>query len=339
MVAAPASFDGCNANIATDFSVQAGFKNSNSDISIIFLANNDNSWRSVEVFYLVTARDDLWVGSYTPNAFPLLGCWRNERRSAILEGAVNGLQNKYSLNAVVFISSLRSEAIGLTLDLKGATVNSSTGTIQVEVFSSASIEVIQISYIIYSQNIPFEVTTYASLSDLEHARHATYGFIGLNQFTQFGVNYLGIAFNSRGLICSGTGCSQDCVDIDLCKRLGGTINQKYCFVCKAGESLINYQCQTPCKPDEIFVNGACQCKNGFVSVGGVCKKICAENAYYYDSQRCVCLPGFYVSGSKCVLIPSCQQNEKFNGAACVCLEGYFRNSNGQCVNIPTCRDT
>lgn len=203
-----------------DYSVKAGFKSAD-ELTIVYLANDYQSFKKTEVFYLVTARDDLWVGSYIPNIFPFLGCWKNDQRNAILEGKVQGLQSQYSLNAVVFVSGIRTASSKFNLDLKGITVNPSTGSIQADAFSNAAIEYIEISYIVYSDKTPFQITTH--YGNLEVVRQATYGFIGANQITSFQINFLGLAINSRDIPCRGSGCTSICITPDLCTRLGGQI--------------------------------------------------------------------------------------------------------------------
>ena len=201
-----------------DYSVKAGFK-SVDELTIVYLANDYQSFKKTEVFYFVTARDDFWVGSYVPNIFPFLGCWKNDQRNAILEGKVEGLKRQYSLNAVVFVSGIRTTTGKFSLDLKGISVNPTTGSIQADAFSNAAIEYIEISYIVYSDNAPFQISTH--YGNVEIVREASYGFIGAHQFTSYQVNFLGLAINSNDLPCRGSGCTSRCVPPELCTRLGG----------------------------------------------------------------------------------------------------------------------
>lgn len=145
---------------------------------------------------------------------------------------------------MVFVSGIRTTTSKFNLDLKGITVNPSTGSIQADAFSNAAIEYIEISYIIYSNNVPFQITTH--FGNLEIVRQATYGFIGANQITSFQINFLGFAINSRNIPCKGSGCTSTCITPDLCTKLEGQIIDKYCLLCKKGEIVRNYECTKPC---------------------------------------------------------------------------------------------
>ena len=139
----------------------------------------------------------------------------------LLEGSVSGLERQYTVNAVVFVSGIRTDTRDFSLDLKGVTVNPTLKTIQIDAFSNAAIEFLEISYIIYDVNAPFTINIL--FNNLELVPEANYGFIGVNQFTTSLVNFLGFTIDSRDLLCRGSGCTSLCVHPDLCQKLGGVI--------------------------------------------------------------------------------------------------------------------
>ena len=306
-IAVPASFEGFSHAQGADFSIQVGFKDQNT-MSIIYLADSGSDWRKVSINYLVTARDDIWAGSFSVSSFPFLGCYKNERNSIVAQGEVTGLRQKYNTNAVVFISAIRTESKKFYIDLKGVSVNPSTGVLSVEVFSNAAIEVLQLSYVVYTDSTPFNIEV-LPYSRIEEVKEATYGVAGLNQITKSAAIEIGLVINSKDLTCHGSGCTKECVSVPLCERLGGTVFERYCLICKAGEVLVNNECVPACRDYEVYVHGKCQCADGYVEVDGWCKKICASNAYYDHQNRCVCLPGYFEYYGACKEIPTCGHYE------------------------------
>lgn len=107
-VAVPSSIEGYSSNSGLDFSVQIG--PSNKGLSMVLLIGNDNSWKKIEINYLVTARNDFWVGTFVSASFPLIGCWRNDIRYATLKSSIPSLAEARvsSAKALAFLSGVRT---------------------------------------------------------------------------------------------------------------------------------------------------------------------------------------------------------------------------------------
>lgn len=57
-----------------DYSVRAGKKNDRQKLNIVLLINDDVTWTSIQVSYIVTSRKDFRVGSFIADTFSLLDC-------------------------------------------------------------------------------------------------------------------------------------------------------------------------------------------------------------------------------------------------------------------------
>lgn len=116
-IAVPSSIEGYNSN-GLDFSVQIG--QSNKGLSMVLMIGNENNWRKIEISYLITARDDMWIGTFVSSTFPLIGCWRNDNRNAVLKSSIPSLADSRVINtkAIAFLSGVRTENKNFNIDIK-----------------------------------------------------------------------------------------------------------------------------------------------------------------------------------------------------------------------------
>lgn len=115
--------------------------------------------------------------------------------------------------------------------------------------------------------------------------------------------------------------------------------ESYCCLCKQGFRLSNNSCLPfDCGPNSYDYNGICVCNKGFYMVRGVCQS-CHSNEVY-NGIECVCLNGYTRNqNNQCVTnaIPVCSLNEvySYTQRQCVCLNGY-QYVMGRCQLIPNC---
>ena len=124
---------------------------------------------------------------------------------------------------------------------------------------------------------------------------------------------------------------------------------KVCSKCPSDTfyNLLTQECQPKCLQNQVFINGICQCLGGFYMIDGACQPCTYPSTYFngkcircpvntkYINGNCICASGLYMINGLCT---TCSLNEVYNGFICNCIDGYSRNSTGQCVKnlIPTC---
>ena len=210
-------------------------------------------------------------------------------------------------------------------------------TVRISVTQSATIETLEIGYIVKSNTSPI---LYSSFSP-QNTVSSPYTFVGVESFSSSGQTYMGSGFSSAsqsGLTCIGSQCPSSCVTVVTCQSLGGSIIGNTCYLCGTGFSIVNGGCQpnSPCGANQVFSNGQCVCISGYVEVNNVCYLSCGPNAYVYLSQ-CTCLPGYSFSNSlnQCTSnTPTCPPNYILTSGVCICPSPLGLIS-GECTNCPT----
>ena len=136
----------------------------------------DDSWTKISVSYLVSARTDLYLGSFIADTFSLFGCDSSKSDTGLIKYGISGLlQQKAGFNVQLFISGIKTDDASVNVKIWEAAVDSS-GLLTFNVRSNAnpSIENLHISYIIWS-NPSFNIFTFSDKSS-----EANYEIIGVS---------------------------------------------------------------------------------------------------------------------------------------------------------------
>lgn len=262
-VAVPSNIEGYTTNSGLDYSVQIG--PSDKGMSLVLMISNDYSWKKIDITYMITARTDLWIGSYVASTFPFIGCWRNGYRSSILQSSIPSLAvaRVAKTGAVAFISGVRTESRGFTVDIKSVDVDERLGLLSVEISTNAAVEFIQVSFIIYDITCSLEATIFNYVG-IEVLASRQYGFSGIGSCGNNGVILNHIGFGYKKIECRGAGCPSGCVSVENCRKLGGQVTN-VCTICRAGEIIsANGDCIRPCGANQIYQQGSCVCDKGFL---------------------------------------------------------------------------
>lgn len=111
-------------------------------------------------------------------------------------------------------------------------------------------------------------------------------------------------------------------------------------------------CTRACNAYEVFVNGTCQCKQGYYLIGyscgvcpplltydptyRICRTACKTNEVWDATIRaCRCLPGFYLIGGICGQCNATTQVYDQKNQCCDCIEGYHKVSGQGCNGVCT----
>ncbi|KAL4480244.1 hypothetical protein ABPG74_020760 [Tetrahymena malaccensis] len=111
-------------------------------------------------------------------------------------------------------------------------------------------------------------------------------------------------------------------------------SNKQCQQCPSADFQLDSNDNCVCKPNMISQGNQCECNQGYSKdANNICQQ-CPPNCLECDvQQKCQKCQSDYIvdSQSNCV----CKQNMIQDNGACVCIQGYSKNSNDICVQCPT----
>jgi hypothetical protein len=122
-------FTGFNQAAGIDYSIRGGQTNSSTTAQFVLLINEDLSWASVTVSYLISSRNDFWVGSFLPDTFGLIPS--TSTSIVVQQDLQTWTSQSGSFNFVYLISGLKTNDNSFNVDLTSASFNPQTGRISV----------------------------------------------------------------------------------------------------------------------------------------------------------------------------------------------------------------
>lgn len=87
----------------------------------------------------------------------------------------------------------------------------------------------------------------------------------------------------------GLRCRKSCISTDACEKWKGIIEKDICYICGRYEKFHEGKCVPDCQQNEIFIDGKCECKEGYIRFGNECKFTCGINEIWEGG--CICAPG------------------------------------------------
>lgn len=94
-----------NPSIGTDYSIRGSRVNNTNNVNFILLINQDYSWTSIIVSFLITARSDFWAGYFVPGIQDLYNTAVN---NITAQYTITNWVPKSGVNFIYFISGLRT---------------------------------------------------------------------------------------------------------------------------------------------------------------------------------------------------------------------------------------
>lgn len=172
-----------NPSSGFDFSVRGGRQDGHNAIALVLLINNNISWQSIKVSYLVSSRSELLIGSFIGDTFDFLSCTVNQdgRTTVATHLPQWQIKNGTEYSVGVFISGFRTAANNFNLNIIQANFDTIDGRLTVQLASNSQIETVHLSYVIY----PHNHDKYDFLINTEPTSSGTYylaGMIGVNQY-------------------------------------------------------------------------------------------------------------------------------------------------------------
>lgn len=204
-----------------DYSVRAGRKGTSNSLSLSLFVE-DNSWKRISVSYLVSSRNDLYLGSFIIDGFSIFACDKDVIDTEKISFGIENLPRiKTEYQVAVFISGVKTNDKSVGVSIWEPSVNFNTGYISFNLKSNASPTVINlhISYVIWSVSISIGIFRF----DVEKGVQADYQLIGVGSFENSYASYFGLAIDIDRIDCIGAGCIRPCISTNDCKKQGGII--------------------------------------------------------------------------------------------------------------------
>jgi hypothetical protein len=255
----------------------------------------DNSWKKIAVSYLASSNPALYLGSFIVDAYSLFGCDGNKFDTGAVTHYVE-VSKKYATHEIaLFISGVKTNDSSIFLDIRNTKYDSKTSLIEFDLKASSkpSIENVHISYVIWEKS---SITV--DLFNPEKGSKADYQLIGVEKFVKSIPDYLGLAIDFDRLLCVGSRCKEDCVSTEECKKWKGIIKDDICFMCGRYEKIYGDICVPDCKENEVFIDGKCECEDGYIRFGDKCRYKCGINEIW-KGGKCVCKDGHAKIDSVC----------------------------------------
>lgn len=254
-----------NLNSGLDFLVWGGPGPSVGTGLLIVLLDEDNTWNTVRVSYLASARSDFFLGTFSAAMY--LPQSTSNGIVMINHGIANWTPSQHNFISIVELAGAKTAAKTFSIALTKVTLDKTSGvmTVETSLSSTPAFEFVVITYVVFSPAIPLTYSPYSG------GPLPTYLFSGIDQLqTTASPVIASFGFTSSasgtGLTCVGASCPSACISSQNCVSLGGIITlAQQCALCGSGE---------------VFSNGQC-----------ISQVTCGDNQYF-NGQTCVCNPNY-----------------------------------------------
>lgn len=304
-----------------DFSIRGRIEQQLLSFSLIL---NNASFVSLAISYMVTARPEVFAGSYIADTNQLIEC--GSQLSALIPIPVPATLSlsSNSLAMLVFLNGMRTQAWLFNLKLQQYVLDTNKGLLNVTVLTDAiyPIETLFFSYLIIDLTKLGSSFTYAFTTASQPGDFTLSGLVALTNSTSGQLQSAYVTLNKTNkLSCTGFTCSK-CISASSCTSNNGVVAGTQCVkcgnnqvfqpgtgcVCAIGYYIINGACGT-CSQGAVYlpvsqsciscgknagpVNGACACNTGFYNISGSCRSCAAGTIYSALLLNCtsICIGG------------------------------------------------
>ncbi|KAL7718468.1 hypothetical protein QTN25_004104 [Entamoeba marina] len=140
-------------------------------------------------------------------------------------------------------------------------------------------------------------------------------------------NYCNIC--KEGLTLNGNTCSSNCDNNCI------TCNSNICYICNSTIN-INGECKNIYNSEILSNNSVISCLTSYYNTDGTCETCSTidSNCNICSSSKCIeCLNGYYLNNNTCESMHCLYSNSITNAICDDCETGYFKDSNGKCVEL------
>lgn len=138
--------------------------NSTNIANFILLINEDLSWTNIRASYLISSREDFFLGSFSPDTSSLFTS--SDTNLLVQHSLNNWMPSQGTPSFIYLISGLRTSDNAFNITLTQAGFSTQKGLIKLQINTNAnpSMEMIHITYIIFIDSAPFSISSYNPLN-------------------------------------------------------------------------------------------------------------------------------------------------------------------------------
>lgn len=110
-------------------------------MALVLLINNDITWQSIKVSYLVSSHSDLIVGSFIADTFDFLSCTVNQDGRTTVATHIPSwkIADNTEYGIAIFMSGFRTAANNFNLNIINTSFDNMDGRLTVQLVSNAKI--------------------------------------------------------------------------------------------------------------------------------------------------------------------------------------------------------
>ena len=112
-----------------DYNIRGANRKGTNFLSISVLVSERNEWTVLSVSYLVTARNDIFAGSFLADAYSQFDCNTRSNRDLFFNALVPTVQSGFQYEAKVFISGIKCRDASINFKFKSSVYIAQTQTL------------------------------------------------------------------------------------------------------------------------------------------------------------------------------------------------------------------
>lgn len=229
---------GVNRNAGFDFSVGAFQIGGTKTAQIILNINNDRSWISVIISYIITARDDMSLGFFALSGFQFNKVGNNANQYEYKQALTDFNAQNQQVTSFALLSGFRTAAKTIPkIQIRYFRIDTKTAiaTLRIDIDIPLALETIFFSYIWWIRNTQ---ALKFSAFNIKKGSSVTYQYPAANRIINNKYSFIGLGFAGTGstgaISCVGASCNSQCMKLLDCFSAGGIIANKTCFRCGNG---------------------------------------------------------------------------------------------------------
>ena len=165
------------------------------------MINNDHTWRTLKISYLVSSRNEIMMGSFVGDTFSVLGCSVNQEGKTTLSTYVPQWRIKadkqYKIAA--FISGFRTLDSTFSVNIATTNFDKNEGKVFIQIYTDARppLEIIHLSYVVFPT--VHDHFTFSILSN--PTGEGTYELPGAVNFNRNLIDHDELKICKKGTVC------------------------------------------------------------------------------------------------------------------------------------------
>jgi hypothetical protein len=212
--------------------IDASRKGLSNSIVYRLVINNNQTWTSMQISYLVSGRDDIALGNFDVPTSSWLPATSN------IFNVINKIQKVLPMGfykVAAFISGFSTQASQFSIVINNKLYDNIQNHLLISFYSSgnAPLTTMTLTYVIYPQIHPILDFSYNAIPQGDAGAYQISGPVVFESNTN-GIQYNEWMVGNRFLACTGNECQSTCILREDCFMHNGNIWQDKCIFCAPG---------------------------------------------------------------------------------------------------------